>query len=156
VGLGGPGNGDPRQGGFDIVMVSEMTAILCLASELRDLKERIGRIGIGHTPEGQPFTASQLQAQGAMAALRYEATKPKRMQSLETTPAILHGGPFSNIVHGCNSVVATRAALWPGDCVVTEAGFGRRRVVWRRSSSTYCRGSGLRPAGGGCRCAATS
>jgi hypothetical protein len=91
-----------------------------------------------------------------MAALRYEATKPKRMQSLETTPAILHGGPFSNIVHGCNSVVATRAALWPGDCVVTEAGFGRRRVVWRRSSSTSTAAAAACAPLGGRWCAATS
>jgi len=144
VGLGGPGNGYPRQDGFDIVVASEIMAILCLANDLRDLKQRIGRIVIGHTRELQPVTASQLQAQGAMTALLREAIKPNLVQTLENNPAILHGGPFANIAHGCNSVIATRAALKLGDYAVTEAGFGADLGA-EKFIDIKCRKSGLRP-----------
>ncbi len=144
IGLGGPGNGYPRQDGFDIVVASEIMAILCLATDLRDLKDRIGRIVIGHTREQQPVTASQLKAQGAMAALLRDALKPNLVQTLENNPAILHGGPFANIAHGCNSVIATRAALKLGDYVVTEAGFGADLGA-EKFIDIKCRKSGLRP-----------
>ena len=144
IGLGGPGNGYPRQDGFDIVVASEIMAILCLASNLRDLKERIGRIVVGHTREQQPVQASQLQAQGAMTALLRDAIKPNLVQTLENNPAFLHGGPFANIAHGCNSVIATRAALKLGDYVVTESGFGADLGA-EKFIDIKCRKSGLRP-----------
>jgi formate--tetrahydrofolate ligase len=144
VGLGGPGNGYPREDGFDIVVASEIMAILCLADDLADLKARIGRIVIGQTRDQQPITASQLQAQGAMTALLRDAIKPNLVQTLENNPAILHGGPFANIAHGCNSVIATRAALKLGDYVVTEAGFGADLGA-EKFVDIKCRKSGLRP-----------
>ena len=125
VALGGPANGYPRQDGFDIVVASEIMAILCLANDLADLKQRIGRIVVGYTRDQQPIIASQLKAQGAMTALLRDAIKPNLVQTLENNPALIHGGPFANIAHGCNSVIATRTALKLGDYVVTEAGFRR-------------------------------
>src|SRR5258706_5639400 len=124
VGLGGAGNGFPRQDGFDIVAASEVMAILCLASSLADLKQRLGNIVVAHTRERQPVRASDLRAQGAMAVLLRDAIKPNLVQTLENNPAFVHGGPFANIAHGCNSVIATRTALKLADYVVTEAGFG--------------------------------
>jgi formate--tetrahydrofolate ligase len=144
VALGGPGNGYPRQDGFDIVVASEVMAILCLANDLRDLKERIGRIVIGATRDQQPVTASQLKAHGAMAALLRDAIKPNLVQTLENNPAFIHGGPFANIAHGCNSVIATRAALKLGDYVVTESGFGADLGA-EKFIDIKCRKSGLRP-----------
>jgi formate--tetrahydrofolate ligase len=144
VGLGGPANGFPRQDGFDIVVASEVMAILCLAENLRDLKARIGRIVVGNTRDLQPITASQLQAQGAMTALLRDAIKPNLVQTLENNPALIHGGPFGNIAHGCNSVIATRAALKLGDYVVTEAGFGSDLGA-EKFVDIKCRQSGLKP-----------
>ncbi len=145
VGLGGPGNGYPREDGFDIVVASEIMAILCLANDLADLKQRIGRIVIGTTRDQRPVTARELQAHGAMTALLRDAIKPNLVQTLENNPAILHGGPFANIAHGCNSVIATRAALKLGDFVVTEAGFGADLGA-EKFVDIKCRKSGLRPA----------
>ena len=144
VALGGPGNGYPRQDGFDIVVASEIMAILCLANDLRDLKQRIARIVVGYTRDQQPIVASQLQAQGAMTALLRDAIKPNLVQTLENNPAFIHGGPFGNIAHGCNSVIATRAALKLGDYVVTEAGFGADLGA-EKFIDIKCRKSGLRP-----------
>jgi formate--tetrahydrofolate ligase len=144
VGLGGAGNGYPRQDGFDIVVASEIMAILCLANDLADLKQRIGRIVIGCTRDQQPITASQLKAQGAMTALLRDAIKPNLVQTLENNPAFIHGGPFANIAHGCNSVIATRTALKMGDFVVTEAGFGADLGA-EKFIDIKCRKSGLRP-----------
>ena len=144
VGLGGAGNGFPRQDGFDIVVASEVMAILCLARDLRDLKARLGRIIVGQTRDLQPITASQLKAQGAMTALLRDAVKPNLVQTLENNPAIIHGGPFANIAHGCNSVIATRAALKLADYVVTEAGFGADLGA-EKFIDIKCRQSGLRP-----------
>ncbi len=124
VGLGGPANGFPREGGFDIVAASEVMAVLCLARSLPDLKQRLGRIVVAETRERQPVTAADLRAHGAMAVLLKDALAPNLVQTLENHPALLHGGPFGNIAHGCNSLIATRAALKLGDYVVTEAGFG--------------------------------
>ena len=123
-GLGGRMNGMPREDGFDITVASEIMAILCLADGLTDLKERLASIVVGYSRSGDPVTAGQLKAQGAMAALLKDAIKPNLVQTLEHTPALIHGGPFANIAHGCNSVMATRLALKLGDYVVTEAGFG--------------------------------
>jgi formate--tetrahydrofolate ligase len=144
VALGGPGNGYPRQDGFDIVSASEIMAILCLADDLRDLKQRISRIVVGYTRDQQPILARQLQAQGAMTALLRDAIKPNLVQTLENNPALIHGGPFGNIAHGCNSVIATRAALKLGDYVVTEAGFGADLGA-EKFIDIKCRKSGLRP-----------
>ena len=144
VALGGPGNGYPRQDSFDIVSASEIMAILCLAHDLRDLKQRIGRIVVGYTRDQQPIVASQLKAQGAMTALLRDAIKPNLVQTLENNPAFIHGGPFGNIAHGCNSVIATRAALKLGDYVVTEAGFGADLGA-EKFIDIKCRKSGLRP-----------
>jgi len=144
VGLGGPGNGFPRQDGFDIVVASEVMAILCLAKDLTDLKARLGRIVVGHTRELQPITASQLQAPGAMTALLRDAIQPNLVQTLENNPALIHGGPFANIAHGCNSVIATRAALKLADYTVTEAGFGADLGA-EKFIDIKCRQSGLRP-----------
>jgi formate--tetrahydrofolate ligase len=123
-GLGGATNGFPRQSGFDITVASEVMAILCLARDADDMRQRLGRIVVAYTRDQQPVTAHDLKADGAMAALLAEAIKPNLVQTLEGNPALLHGGPFANIAHGCNSVIATRAALALGDYVVTEAGFG--------------------------------
>ena len=144
VGLGGPANGYPREDGFDIVVASEIMAILCLADGLADLKARIGRIVVAHTRDQRPVIAQQLNAQGAMTALLRDAIKPNLVQTLENNPAILHGGPFANIAHGCNSVIATRAALKLGDYVVTEAGFGADLGA-EKFIDIKCRKSGLRP-----------
>jgi len=124
VGLGGKGNGYPRQSGFQITVASEVMAILCLAESLAELKERLGRIMVGQTVKGHPVTAADLGAHGAMAALLRDAIKPNLVQTLEGTPAFVHGGPFGNIAHGCSSVLGTKLALRLGEYVVTEAGFG--------------------------------
>ena len=123
-GMGGKANGTPREDGFDITVASEIMAILCLASSITDLKERLGRIIVGYTYDDKPVTAADLKAVGAMAALLKDAIKPNLVQTLEGTPAFVHGGPFANIAHGCNSVMATKMALKMGDYTVTEAGFG--------------------------------
>lgn len=123
-GLGGKNNGVPREDGFMITVASEIMAVLCLASDLKDLKERISRIIIGYNDKGEPVTAGDLNAQGAMTALLKDAIKPNLVQTLENTPVIMHGGPFANIAHGCNSVIATKLALKLGDVTITEAGFG--------------------------------
>ncbi|MFM8895096.1 MAG: formate--tetrahydrofolate ligase, partial [Actinomycetales bacterium] len=145
VGLGGPGNGYPRQDGFDIVVASEIIAIFCLAESLDDLKERIGRIVIGYTRDRTPVTAADLNAQGAMAVLLKDALRPNLVQTLEHTPAFVHGGPFANIAHGCNSVIATKAALKLADYVVTEAGFGADLGA-EKFLDIKCRKSGLWPS----------
>jgi len=123
-GLGGKANGTPREDGYDITVASEIMAVFCLASDMEDLKNRLARIIIGYTYDGKPVTAGQLKAQGAMAALLKDAFKPNLVQTLEGTPAFVHGGPFANIAHGCNSIIATKMALKLADYVVTEAGFG--------------------------------
>ncbi len=145
VGLGGPGNGYPRQDGFDIVVASEVMAILCLASSLADLKARLGRIVVAQTRSRQPVRAADLKVHGAMTVLLKDALAPNLVQTLENNPAILHGGPFANIAHGCNSVLATRTALKLADCVVTEAGFGADLGA-EKFVDIKCRISGLRPA----------
>ena len=124
IGLGGKANGVPREDGFDITVASEIMAILCLASDIPDLKKRLASIVVGYTYQDKPVTAGDLKAQGAMAALLKDALKPNLVQTLEHTPAFVHGGPFANIAHGCNSVTATRMAIKLGDYAVTEAGFG--------------------------------
>lgn len=124
VGLGGPLNGVPREDGFMITVASEIMAVLCLATDLEDLKHKISQIIIGYNTKGEPVTAGDLNAQGAMTALLKDAIKPNLVQTLEHTPVIMHGGPFANIAHGCNSVIATDLALKLGDIVITEAGFG--------------------------------
>ena len=144
VGLGGPGNGFPREDGFDIVVASEVMAIFCLATSRKDLKERLGNIIVGYTREQTPIRASDLKAQGAMAALLKDAIKPNLVQTLENNLAIIHGGPFANIAHGCNTVTATKAALKLGDYVVTEAGFGADLGA-EKFIDIKCRKSGLRP-----------
>ena len=123
-GLGGKANGTPREDGFDITVASEIMAVLCLASSLSDLKDRLGKIIVGYTYDDKPVTAADLKAQGAMTALLKDALKPNLVQTLEGTPALVHGGPFANIAHGCNSVIATKTALYLGEYAVTEAGFG--------------------------------
>jgi formate--tetrahydrofolate ligase len=144
VGLGGPGNGFPRQDGFDIVVASEVMAIFCLSTSLVDLKARLGRIVVAETRERKPVLASDLKVHGAMTVLLKEALAPNLVQTLENNPAILHGGPFANIAHGCNSVIATKAALKLGDYVVTEAGFGADLGA-EKFIDIKCRKSGLRP-----------
>ncbi len=123
-GLGGRVNGTPREDGYDITVASEIMAVLCLSSDVSDLKERLSRIVVGYTYDDQPVTAGQLRAAGAMCALLKDALKPNLVQTLEHTPALVHGGPFANIAHGCNSVLATKMAMKLGDYAVTEAGFG--------------------------------
>lgn len=145
IALGGTGNGYPRQDGFDIVVASEVMAIFCLASSLDDLKERLGNIVIGYDRSREAIRARDLNAHGAMAVLLKDAIKPNLVQTLENTPAFLHGGPFANIAHGCNSVIATRAALKLADYVVTEAGFGADLGA-EKFVDIKCRKSGLRPA----------
>jgi formate--tetrahydrofolate ligase len=144
VSMGGPGNGFPREDGFDIVVASEVMAIFCLATSRRDLKERLGNIIAGYTREQKPIRARDLQAHGAMAALLKDAVKPNLVQTLENNPAIIHGGPFANIAHGCNTVTATRAALKLGEYVVTEAGFGADLGA-EKFIDIKCRKSGLQP-----------
>ena len=144
-GLGGPKSGVPRKDGFDITVASEVMAVLCLATDLADLKARLARIIVGYTYEGKPVTAGDLKAAGAMAALLKDAMKPNLVQTLEGTPALVHGGPFANIAHGCNSIAATRAALKLGDYVVTEAGFGADLGA-EKFLDIKCRFAGLKPA----------
>jgi len=145
IGLGGPANGYPREDGFDIVAASEVMAIFCLATSLSDLKARLGAIIVGETRSRTPVRARDLGAHGAMAVLLRDALKPNLVQTLEHTPAIIHGGPFGNIAHGCNSVIATRAALKLADYVVTEAGFGADLGA-EKFVDIKCRKAGLRPS----------
>ena len=142
--LGGPGNGYPREDGFDIVVASEVMAIFCLATSIKDLKERLGNIVVGYTKAQKPVTARDLKAHGAMTVLLKDALKPNLVQTLENNPAILHGGPFANIAHGCNSVIATQTSLKLADYVVTEAGFGADLGA-EKFIDIKCRKSGLRP-----------
>ena len=144
-GLGGGKNGVPRKDGFDITVASEVMAILCLASSLTDLKARLSRIVVGYTYEGAPVTAGDLRAAGAMTALLKDALKPNLVQTLEGTPALVHGGPFANIAHGCNSVIATKTALKLADYVITEAGFGADLGA-EKFLDIKCRATGLRPS----------
>ncbi len=144
VSLGGPGNGYPRQDGFDIVVASEVMAIFCLATSLEDLKKRLGNIVVGYTREQKPVTARDLQAHGAMTVLLKDALAPNLVQTLENNPAFIHGGPFANIAHGCNSVIATQSALKLADYVVTEAGFGADLGA-EKFLDIKCRKSGLSP-----------
>ena len=143
-GLGGTGNGIPRQSGFDITVASEIMAVFCLASDPNDLKKRIGNIVIGYTRSNQPVKAKQLKADGAISALLQDAFQPNLVQTLENNPAFIHGGPFANIAHGCNSVVATQTALKLADYVVTEAGFGADLGA-EKFFDIKCRKSGLKP-----------
>lgn len=143
-GLGGKSNGMPRQDGFDISVASEIMAILCLSDSIEDLKERLGRIIIGYDFEGEPVTASMLNAQGALAVLLKNAIKPNLVQTLEGTPAFVHGGPFANIAHGCNSIMATKYALRLSDYLVTEAGFGADLGA-EKFCDIKCRITGLKP-----------
>src|SRR5881392_441698 len=144
VSLGGPGNGYPRQDGFDIVVASEVMAIFCLATSLEDLRKRLGNIVVGYTREQKPVKAKDLQAHGAMTVLLKDALAPNLVQTLENNPAFIHGGPFANIAHGCNSVIATKLALKLTDYVVTEAGFGADLGA-EKFVDIKCRKSGLRP-----------
>jgi formate--tetrahydrofolate ligase len=144
-GLGGRVNGVPREDGYDITVASEVMAVLCLATDLIDLKERLGRIIVGYTYDDKPVTAGDLKAQGAMAALLKDALKPNLVQTLEHTPAFIHGGPFANIAHGCNSIMATKMALKFGDYAVTEAGFGADLGA-EKFLDIKCRMAGLRPS----------
>ncbi len=143
-GLGGKVNGTPREDGFDITVASEIMAVLCLASSLTDLKERLSRIIVGYTYDDKPVTAGDLKAAGAMTALLKDALKPNLVQTLEGTPAFVHGGPFANIAHGCNSVIATRMAMKMGDYTVTEAGFGADLGA-EKFLDIKCRMAGLTP-----------
>lgn len=144
IALGGTANGYPRQDGFDIVVASEVMAIFCLATSLDDLKQRLGNIVCAYTRSGKPVTARELNAHGAMTVLLKDAIQPNLVQTLENNPAILHGGPFANIAHGCNSVIATQASLKLADYVVTEAGFGADLGA-EKFIDIKCRKSGLRP-----------
>jgi formate--tetrahydrofolate ligase len=145
VSLGGTANGYPRSDGFDIVVASEVMAIFCLATSLADLKERLGNIVVGYTRDERPVTARDLKAHGAMTVLLKDALRPNLVQTLENNPAFVHGGPFANIAHGCNSVIATRSALKLADYVVTEAGFGADLGA-EKFIDIKCRKSGLRPS----------
>ena len=144
VSLGGPGNGYPRQDGFDIVVASEVMAIFCLATSIKDLKERLGNVVVAYTKDQKPVRARDLNAHGAMTVLLKDALKPNLAQTLENNPAFIHGGPFANIAHGCNTVIATQASLKLGDYVVTEAGFGADLGA-EKFVDIKCRKSGLRP-----------
>lgn len=145
VGLGGKGDGITREDSFDITVASEIMAVLCLSSDITDLKERCARIIVGYNYEGKPVTAGDLKAQGAMAALLKDALKPNLVQTLEGTPAFIHGGPFANIAHGCNSVTATRMAMKLGDYAITEAGFGADLGA-EKFLDIKCRMAGLTPS----------
>jgi formate--tetrahydrofolate ligase len=145
VGLGGPGNGYPRQDGFDIVVASEVMAIFCLSNSLKDLKTRLGNIVVAYTREQKPVLAKDLKVHGAMTVLLKDALQPNLVQTLENNPAFIHGGPFANIAHGCNSVIATKTALKLADYVVTEAGFGADLGA-EKFVDIKCRKSGLRPS----------
>ena len=144
-GLGGRINGVPREDGYDITVASEIMAVLCLASDIEDLKARLARIIVGYTRDEQPVTAGELKAHGAMAALLKDALKPNLVQTLEHTPAFVHGGPFANIAHGCNSITATRMAMKLGDYAITEAGFGADLGA-EKFLDIKCRMAGLKPA----------
>lgn len=144
VGLGGKAHGVPRQDGFDITVASEVMAVLCLASSLHDLKERLAKIIVAYDYNGNPVTAGQIKAQGAMAALLKDAVKPNLVQTLENVPAIIHGGPFANIAHGCNSVMATQTGLKLADYTITEAGFGADLGA-EKFFDIKCRYAGLKP-----------
>jgi formate--tetrahydrofolate ligase len=144
-GLGGTANGFPRETGYDIVAASEIMAILCLSSSLNDMRERFKQIIVGYTRDNKPIRAEALKAQGAMTVLMKEAIKPNIVQSLEHTPTLVHGGPFANIAHGCNSVIATKTALKLADYVVTEAGFGADLGA-EKFVDIKCRKSGLKPS----------
>ncbi len=144
-GLGGRVNGVPREDGYDITVASEVMAVLCLASSLSDLKERLGRIIVAYTYDEKPVTAHDLRAEGAMAALLKDALKPNLVQTLEGTPAFVHGGPFANIAHGCNSVIATRTAMKAADYAITEAGFGADLGA-EKFLDIKCRMAGLTPS----------
>ncbi len=144
VGLGGKAHGVPRQDGFDITVASEVMAILCLANDLHDLKERLAKIIVAYDYSGKPVTAGQIKAQGAMAALLKDAIKPNLVQTLENVPAIIHGGPFANIAHGCNSVMATKTAMKLADYTITEAGFGADLGA-EKFFDIKCRYAGLKP-----------
>ncbi len=144
-GLGGKANGMPREDGFDITVASEIMAILCLSNDIEDLKERVSNIIVGYSYDDKPVTAGQLNAQGAMAALLKDALKPNLVQTLEKTPAFIHGGPFANIAHGCNSVMATKMAMKMADYVVTEAGFGADLGA-EKFLDIKCRMAGIKPS----------
>ena len=144
IGLGGKINGFPRQDGFNITVASEIMAILCLAKNIDDLRERIGRIVIGYNLSGEPVTAKQLEVEGAMTLLLHDAIKPNLVQTLENTPCLMHGGPFANIAHGCNSIRATRAGLKLADYCITEAGFGSDLGA-EKFFDIKCRFAGLNP-----------
>ena len=144
VGLGSKMDGVVREDHFVITVASEIMAILCLATDMHDLKSRLGRIIVAYTYDGKPVTADDLQATGAMAALLKDALKPNLIQTLEHTPAIVHGGPFANIAHGCNSILATKLAMSFGDYVITEAGFGADLGA-EKFYNIKCRKSGLQP-----------
>ena len=144
TGIGGPSNGYPMEGGFDITVASEVMAIFCLSRDLAELQERLGRIVIGYTRDREPVTASQVQASGAMTALLRDALAPNLVQTLENNPAFIHGGPFANIAHGCNSIIATDTALKLSDYVITEAGFGADLGA-EKFFNIKCRKSGLSP-----------
>ncbi len=145
VSLGGPGNGYPRQDGFDIVVASEVMAVLCLSESMNDLKRRLGQIVVGYSKNNEPVTAKKIHAVGAMAALLKDAIKPNLVQTLENNPAIIHGGPFANIAHGCNSVLATKSALKLGEYVITEAGFGADLGA-EKFLNIKCRKANISPA----------
>src|ERR1044071_6037140 len=145
IGLGGTPNGYPRQDGFDIVVASEVMAIFCLATSLRHLKDRLGKIVVGYTRDQKPILARDIHAHGAMTALLRDALAPNLVQTLENNPAFIHGGPFANIAHGCNSVMATRTALKLADYVVTEAGFGADLGA-EKFVDIKCRKAGLKPS----------
>ena len=144
-GLGGRTGGVPRDDGYDITVASEIMAVLCLASSISDLKERLARIIVGYTYDGRPVTAGDLKARGAMTALLKDAMKPNLVQTLEGTPAFVHGGPFANIAHGCNSVIATRTAMKTADYAITEAGFGADLGA-EKFLDIKCRKAGLTPS----------
>src|SRR3982750_1941332 len=144
VALGGTANGYPREDGFDIVVASEVMAIFCLATSIKDLKERLGNIVCGYSRDQKPILAKDLKCHGAMAALLKDALAPNLVQTLEHAPALIHGGPFANIAHGCNSVLATKTALKLADYVITEAGFGADLGA-EKFVDIKCRKSGLRP-----------
>jgi formate--tetrahydrofolate ligase len=145
AGLGGTAGGIPREEGFNITAASEVMAILCLSGDIADCKARLGRIVVGYTKKGDPVTCADLKVQGAMAVLLKDALKPNLVQTLENTPTLIHGGPFANIAHGCNSVIATKAALAMGDVVVTEAGFGADLGA-EKFIDIKCRAGGLLPS----------
>ena len=144
-GIGGKAQGVPREDGFDITVASEVMAILCLSTSINDLKERLGEIVVGYNFAGEPVRARDLKAQGAMAALLKDALKPNLVQTLEGTPAFVHGGPFANIAHGCNSIMATRMAMRFGDVAITEAGFGADLGA-EKFLDIKCRMTGVRPS----------